>query len=89
MPKKETSRIQIPAQAARMQMPKATVKLQQTQPLPQAPVASVVKTATIPQTAHLVVSAGNNVMDLVASVAVLAVSVLALATSVLAYLSCS
>ena len=42
-PKKETSRIQIPAPTARMQMPKATVKLQQTQPLPQGPAASIVK----------------------------------------------
>jgi len=88
VPKKETSRIPIPAPAAapRAPMPKATVKLQQTQPLPQAPVASVVKTTSLSLAPAVNVV---NEADPIVLYASIAVCVASLAAAVLGYLAFS
>ena len=55
-PKKETARITLPAEGAKSAMPKATVKMQQTQPLVRQPSASTIQAAPMIQTSPASVS---------------------------------
>ena len=84
-PKKETARITLPPEGSKTGgMPKATIKMQQTQPLVSRP-APTISTAQITP-AHTAVAAGGtdgaaNMLSIVA----LVISLLALATVFMAY----
>lgn len=96
VPKKETSRIPIPAAAPapaaaglNTPMPKATLKLQQTQPLSQAPVASVVKTPAVNVATTTSVVTEADPVVLYASIAVFLVSATAAVLSYLSFSACA
>jgi hypothetical protein len=80
-PKKETARIQLPPDPK--PLPKATVRMAQTQPLAAAPAASITKAAVSQAPAHAAGDGGN--VPLAAAAAV--VSVIAFVVQLLAYLS--
>ena len=81
-PKKETARITLPPEGSKTPLPKATVKMQQTQPLASRPQSGVV---TAPVTTGVpVMAAGDTAINGMA-IAALILSLVALATAYLAY----
>jgi hypothetical protein len=90
-PKKETARITLPPEGAGKQpLPKATVKMQQTQPLVNRPAPSLTPVAPMTQ-AHMTSGGGaadDSAMNLM-SIAALVVSVISLALVYFAYAAAS
>lgn len=82
-PKKETARIQVTPEPKRA-MPQATIRMQQTQPLSQAPSAAV-RTITPAATTATAEPAAADPLVNILTWAVLAVSLAAAATAYLAY----
>ena len=80
VPKKETARITIPTEGAKPSLPKATVKMQQTQPMAKSP--SAIQTVPTLQTAPL--SAGPAGDPLIGPLSI-AAFILSLAAAVIAY----
>lgn len=86
-PKKETARITLPPEGSKPAMPKATVKMQQTQPLVRQPVPSSIQTAPTIQTAPASSSSSSSsAPDTTMNVLAIAAFILSLAAAVLAYL---
>jgi hypothetical protein len=86
-PKKETARITLPPEGTKPSMPKATVKMQQTQPLVRQPVPSSIQTAPAIQTAGASTSASSSPeSDTAMNVLAIAAFLVSLAAAVLAYL---
>lgn len=87
-PKKETARITLPAEGAKPALPKATVKMQQTQPLVRQPSASSIQAAPMIQTSPASVapvissSSSDGVLNVLAIIAFIA----SIGAAVFAYL---
>ena len=86
-PKKETARITLPSEGARGAMPKATVKMQQTQPLAKAPVASAIQTVPAVQSSYSSSAAPAN--DGTLNILAIAAFVVSIGAAVLAFLAYS
>jgi hypothetical protein len=88
-PKKETARITLPPEGGgKPALPKATVKMQQTQPLVNRPAPTM---STSPAVAAAAISSGAEADPLVAplSIAAVVLSLVALITTYLAYSAAS
>ena len=90
-PKKETARITLPPEGSKPAMPKATIKMQQTQPLVKTPGSSVSQTSLQPAAALTTTSlaavqepASDGVVTFL-SIAALVLSGIALAAVYLVY----
>jgi hypothetical protein len=89
-PKKETARITLPPEGTKPAMPKATVKMQQTQPLVRQPSASAIQTAPAVQHSPASLNTGgvstsDSSFNLLAIVALIA----SLGAAILTYLAYS
>jgi hypothetical protein len=89
-PKKETARITLPPEGTKPAMPKATVKMQQTQPLVRQPVPSTIQTAPAIQTAAASTSSTSSPEnDPIMNVLAIAAFIVSLAAAVLSFLAYS
>jgi hypothetical protein len=87
-PKKETARITLPPEgAAKPALPKATVKMQQTQPLGQRPQSAI--SAPAIQAAPLAIQSAGSAIDPTINPLAIAALVLAFAAFVTVYLAFS
>ncbi len=89
-PKKETARITLPPEGGKAGMPKATIKMQQTQPLVRQPGASVTQSSIQPAPSITTASAGSEEtaadgMVNILSIAALVVAAVSLALVFFAY----
>jgi len=85
-PKKETARITLPPEgAAKPALPKATVKMQQTQPLVNRPAAAINPVTTAPLPAATNVVSGPDSATNMMSIAALVVALVSLALVFMAY----
>ncbi len=87
-PKKETARITLP-QGAQGGMPKATVKMQQTQPLVRQPAASSIQTSPVIQSMPASYSSASSSPDATLNILAIVAFVISLGAAVLAFLSYS
>jgi hypothetical protein len=90
-PKKETARITLPAEGSKPGLPKATVKMQQTQPLVRQPSASTIQSAPMIQTAPASVSSMSSApaSDGILNFLAIITFVVAIGAALLAYLAYS
>ncbi len=90
-PKKETARITLPAEGAKPALPKATVKMQQTQPLVRQPSASTIQAAPMIQTSPTALStvASAPASDGLLNVLAIIAFIVSIGAAVLAFLAYS
>jgi hypothetical protein len=89
-PKKETARITLPAEGAKPGLPKATVKMQQTQPLVRQPSASTIQAAPMIQTTPASISSVSSsgpVSDGLMNVLAIVAFIVSIGAAVLAFLA--
>lgn len=88
-PKKETARITLPSEGAKPALPKATVKMQQTQPLVRQPSASTIQSAPMIQTAPASISSVSSApaSDGMLNFLAIITFVVAIGAALLAYLA--
>jgi hypothetical protein len=84
-PKKETARITLPPEGTKPAMPKATIKMGQTQPLVRQPVPSAIQTAPTIQTTASSTSISPDAPDTTMNVLAIAAFILSLAAAFFAY----
>jgi hypothetical protein len=86
-PKKETARITLPAEGAKAPLPKATVKMQQTQPLVNRPAPSL--TPAAPMSVAPAMAGGDAEADPMVTPLSIAAVVLSLVALIFTYLAYS
>jgi hypothetical protein len=85
-PKKETARITLPPEGGKTGgMPKATIKMQQTQPLVSRPAPTISTAQITPATTAVAAAAATDGAANMLSIVALVISLLALATVFMAY----